>query len=121
MLESVEQPIFSVATCCPFFWLRFRSLRLVFPTDEWLPDCAGLVEMALVEVLGMTTKEARESILEIQVNDALSGHDLGPFEPAESFEGSGYEARCRKCNQSAWVRDSGLMYSLLDERCSGAK
>ena len=62
-------------------------------------------------------KEARESILEIQVNAALAGHDLGPFEPVESFEGSGYEAHYRKCNQSAWVGDSGLMYSLLGELC----
>ncbi len=29
----------------------------------------------------MLTKEAKESILEIQANAALSGHDLGPFEP----------------------------------------
>ena len=29
------------------------------------------------------TKEAKESILKIQVNAALSGHDLGPFEPVE--------------------------------------
>ena len=49
--------------------------------------------------------EARESILEIQVNAALAGHDLGPFEPVEVLTG-GYEARCRKCNQSAWVGDS---------------
>ena len=29
------------------------------------------------------------SILEIQVSAALAGHDLGPFEPVESFEGAG--------------------------------
>ena len=61
--------------------------------------------------------ELRESLLKIQVNAALSGHDLGPFEPVEVLTG-GYEARCRKCNQSAWVGDSGLMYSLLAEECS---
>ena len=66
----------------------------------------------------MTTKEAKQSILEIQVNAALSGHDLGPFEPVEVLTG-GYEARCRNCNQSAWVGDSGLMYSLLSESCPG--
>ncbi len=69
----------------------------------------------MVEVLELS-KAAKESILAIQVNAALSGHDLGPFEPVEVLTG-GYEARCRKCNQSAWVGDSGLMYSLLGEEC----
>ncbi len=55
--------------------------------------------------------DLKASLLEIQVNAALSGHDLGPFEPVEVLTG-GYEARWRKCNQSAWVGDSGLMYSL---------
>jgi hypothetical protein len=35
----------------------------------------------------MITKEAKESILEIQVNAALTGHDLGPFEPVEVLIG----------------------------------
>ena len=63
-------------------------------------------------------REAKASILEIQVNAALAGHDLGPFEPVEVLTG-GYEARCRNCNQSAWIGDSGLMYSLLGEKCHG--
>jgi hypothetical protein len=28
----------------------------------------------------------KDSILEIQVNAALTGHDLGPFEPVEVLE-----------------------------------
>ena len=67
------------------------------------------------------SQETRESILEIQVNAALTGHDLGPFEPVESFEGSGWQARCRRCDQTAWVGESGLMYSLLGERCATAE
>ncbi len=31
----------------------------------------------------MLTKEASESIREIQANAALAGRDLGPFEPVE--------------------------------------
>jgi len=65
----------------------------------------------------MTTTDVRTSIVEIQVNAALSGHDLGPFEPVESFEGADYQARCRQCDLTAWVGESGLMYSLLGERC----
>ncbi len=66
----------------------------------------------------MSTKDAKESILAIQVDATLSGHDLGLFEPVEVLTG-GYEARCRNCNQSAWVGDSGLMYSLLEDSCPG--
>jgi hypothetical protein len=40
----------------------------------------------------MITKEAKESILEIQVNAAPAGHDLGPFELLDIFEGAGYQA-----------------------------
>jgi hypothetical protein len=28
----------------------------------------------------------KDSILEIQVNAALAGHDIGPFEPVDNFE-----------------------------------
>ncbi len=35
----------------------------------------------------MTTKEAKESILETQVDAALAGHDLGPFEPVDMRQG----------------------------------
>jgi hypothetical protein len=45
----------------------------------------------------------RESILETQVDAALAGHDLGPFERVEN----GYQARCRRCGQTAWVGESG--------------
>ena len=40
----------------------------------------------------MLTQDTRESILEIQVDAALAGHDLGPFAPVEVLTG-GYEAR----------------------------
>ena len=62
-----------------------------------------------------------ESMLEIAINAAGSGHDLGPFEPVEDGNGkpNGHQARCRRCEQSAWVDDTGLMYSLLDDVCPG--
>jgi hypothetical protein len=37
----------------------------------------------------MVCQETRASILEIQVNAALAGHDLGPFELMDTFDGSG--------------------------------
>ena len=69
----------------------------------------------------MISQETHDSILEIQVNKALAGHDLGPFEPVDTFDGAGYQAECRKCGLTAWVGESGLMYSLLDERCPKSK
>lgn len=39
---------------------------------------------------------AREAILEALVNAALAGHDLAPFEPADTDTGA-YQARCRRC------------------------
>ena len=65
----------------------------------------------------MISQAAKESILEIQVDAALLNHDLGPFEPVTSVAGGGYEAHCRRCDLSAWVGESGLMYSLFDEPC----
>ncbi len=62
------------------------------------------------------SQDTKESILEIQVDADLAGHDLGPFETAEVLTG-GYEVRCRLCNQSAWVGDFGLIYSLLGKMC----
>ena len=65
----------------------------------------------------MLTQDANESILYIQVDAALAGHELGPFEPVESFEGAGYQVEFRQCNLTTWVGDSGLMYSLLGANC----
>lgn len=58
----------------------------------------------------------RESILELQVDAALAGHDLAPFERVEN----GYQARCRRCGQTVWVGESGVQYSLLAARCGRA-
>ena len=60
----------------------------------------------------------RESILEGQVEAALQGHDLGPFQVLASTIG-GYEARCRLCQMTTWVGENGLRYSLLEEKCPG--
>jgi hypothetical protein len=65
----------------------------------------------------MTENPARAAILEIQVNAALAGHDLGPFEDVTDRVNGEYEARCRLCDLSAWVGESGLRYSLFGEKC----
>ena len=67
----------------------------------------------------MTNDQARAAILEAQVNAALAGHDLGPFEPVDPEIG-GYQAACRRCGKTVWVGESGLLYSLLGEVCEGS-
>jgi hypothetical protein len=62
------------------------------------------------------TDQARAAILEAQVDAALAGHDLGPFETVDPEIG-GYQAACRRCGKTVWVGESGLMYSLLGEGC----
>ena len=59
----------------------------------------------------MPTKSAKGAILEAQVNAALSGHDIGPFEPVDTRIG-GWQAEGRRCHQTVWVGDSGVMYSI---------
>jgi len=65
----------------------------------------------------MTNDQVRAAILEAQVNAALAGHDIGPFEPVDNTTAGGYEAHCRKCDKSVWVGNQGLIYSLLGEVC----
>jgi hypothetical protein len=62
----------------------------------------------------MDTRPDRESLLEILVEAALSGHDLTPFDPVPA---GGYQARCRRCRHTVWLGGNGLIYSLLAERC----
>lgn len=65
------------------------------------------------------TAAAKESMLEIAVNAASGGHDLSGFGLVEDHDGqpNGYQARCRKCNLTAWVDFSGMMYNLLADEC----
>jgi len=63
----------------------------------------------------VTNERARDAILEAQVNAALAGHDIGPFEEDDN----GYQAACRRCGKTVWVGEGGLLYSLLGEKCGG--
>lgn len=53
---------------------------------------------------------ANEVMLEIAVNAAAAGHDLGGFEPVEDADGraNGWQARCRICGMTALVGLDGL-------------
>ena len=61
------------------------------------------------------TDPFRDAILQAQVNAALAGHDIGPFDEVDN----GYQAACRRCGQTVWVGESGLLYSLLGDACGG--
>ncbi len=57
----------------------------------------------------------KESMLEAQVEAALGGHDLAEWEQT----GNGYQAICRLCQSTTWVKMNGLRYSLLANTCPG--
>jgi hypothetical protein len=63
---------------------------------------------------------ANEAMLEIAVNAAGEGHDLGGFVKVDAsvVMPQGFEARCRRCERTAWVGEDGLSYSLLGDGCA---
>ena len=64
---------------------------------------------------------ASDAAIAIKVLAALGNHDLTGFESIEDDTGiiRGYQAKCRKCRQTAWFNDAGLQYSVLDDNCRG--
>jgi hypothetical protein len=62
----------------------------------------------------MDTRPARDALIEILVEAALSGHDLAPFDPVPS---GGHQSRCRRCRHTVWLGPTGLIYSLLPTTC----
>ena len=38
-------------------------------------------------------RELKDAILEAQVEASFQCHDLGPFDPVDTFEGAGFQAR----------------------------
>jgi hypothetical protein len=60
-----------------------------------------------------------DTILKIQVNAQLSGHDLSTFDPLPDQSGK-YQAVCQRCQKTVYVQQNGVMYSLLgDKDCVG--
>lgn len=60
---------------------------------------------------------ADAALLEVMTVAAVTGHELGAWQPFASTAGEGWQARCRRCGQTAAVWRSGLVYSLLDDEC----
>ena len=52
----------------------------------------------------------QSSIINQNGSEPVTDHDGRP---------NGYQARCRRCNLTAWVDDSGMMYNLLAAVCPG--
>ena len=65
------------------------------------------------------TKAANEAMLEVAVNAVAGGHDLTGFEMVANANRheSGYQARCRNCDQTVMIDFSGMIYSRLDDVC----
>jgi len=60
----------------------------------------------------------RENVLRAQVEAALGGHDLSPFEPVEEPGVFKYQAFCDLCGKSVYASGVAL-YSLLEDECPG--
>ena len=75
----------------------------------------------MMRLLGKYSTFAHESMLSVAVNAAAGGHDMSGFDPVQDADGqpNGHQARCRRCNLTAWVSDQGLQYSLLADVCPG--
>ncbi len=58
-------------------------------------------------------------LLEVMVNATLTGHDLGPWVADENDldRVTGWQALRRQCPRSVWVGSSGVLYTLLADRC----
>jgi hypothetical protein len=61
----------------------------------------------------------RKNVLQAQVEAALSGHDLGPFEPVDEPGVLKYQAFCKLCGRSVYA-SSVALYSLLEDECPGS-
>lgn len=75
----------------------------------------------LVTKLGRISSETRATMLELAVNATSGNHDLAGCEAVDDYDShhNGYEARCWRCNLTAWIDDSGMVYSLLADTCPG--
>lgn len=60
----------------------------------------------------------RDNILSAQVEAALQGHELGPFEPTEEPGLVTYRAHCRRCGRPVYA-SSVNVFSILEENCPG--
>jgi len=58
----------------------------------------------------------RINILSAQVEAALQGHEIGPFEPIENPGITTYQAVCRLCGRPVFA-SSVNVFSILDEVC----
>jgi hypothetical protein len=93
------------------FWAERLLLRLV-------RHLAGVRVQQVGEVMPIVEQATavgavKEALLEAMAEASLSGHDLGEWEQVED----GWRARCGRCDQTAWVGNNGVRYSLLQTSC----
>lgn len=88
--------------------------RLDLPLDTEATVCPGCESRPVRQEMAA----ADEAMMEIMVEAALAGHDLTAWSIVA--DGRGWQARCRRCREAAWVGESGVQYSLLADACRGA-
>ena len=60
-----------------------------------------------VAIMPENNADLKAPMLEVQVEAAMQGRDLGPFESVGTLTG-GYQAECRQCGKTVWVSGIGL-------------
>ena len=78
------------------------------------------IETWSAAVAEKTVSPLHQSFLDIRVDTALSGHDLGEFELVEVTGSTLFRACCQVCGRFVEVTQKGVIYSLLGGgRCRG--
>lgn len=75
---------------------------------------------AIAEKTTMAVPPLQQTFLDIRADTALSGHDLGEFQPVDVTGPTLFRAYCQICSRSVEVTQKGVIYSLLGSgRCRG--
>ena len=86
-------------------------------TGMLLSKCTFFSQVLLEQEKGLDLMEGlRINILSAQVEAALQGHEIGPFEPIEDPGLTTYQAVCRKCGRPVYA-SSVNVFSILAETC----
>lgn len=74
---------------------------------------AGAAEKSIVALSPL-----QQTFLDIHADTALSGHDLGEFQPGDVTAPTLFRGHCQICSRFVEVTQKGVIYSLLgDGRC----
>lgn len=96
--------------------LSAEQLSLLQQVKAMSDDELGKVEQTLPS--NPIPSAADESMLQIQIEAALNGHQLGHFEPVMDRDTGGFQAKCSLCGETVWTGALGYIIGEMDHPCS---